>query len=270
MLQLDKRNINRLSFRFVAIFEERVEYKRIYTLPFNTLTAVIDDGGSDGAVIENLRTGETLPRRRGDLISTPVNLPMLIHANMTLHTLSVHFKYELYPGMDIFDACRECIAEHDPAAVAELERVFRIPDTLRSLSAIQEFVLRYCNSHWPERVTDNAALRRFRPVMDFVRGGVTAQTTVEQLADMMSMRLDAFSREFTAVFRKNAKDFIQDELILKATTLLTRPDGSVRDTADRLGFSSQFYFSKFFKRRIGCPPSLYRQRFRLGTNPKEP
>ena len=269
MLQLDKRNINRLSFRFVAIFEERVEYKRIYTLPFNTLTAIIDDGGSDAAVIENLRTGETLPRRRGDLIFTPVNLPLLIHAKMTLHTLSVHFKYELYPGLDIFDACRECIAEHDPAVVAELERIFRIPDTLRSLSAIQEFVLRYCNSHWPEHVTDNAALRRFRPVMDFVRNGVTARTTVEQLADMMSMRLDAFSREFSAHFGKNAKDFIQDELIWKATALLARPGCSVKDVSAQLGFSSQFYFSKFFRRRIGCSPSEYRQRFRTGKERKD-
>ena len=268
--QSKKININSLNLRFVAIFEERVEYKRVYTLPFNTLTAVVDDGGSDDATIENLLTGETSSRRRGDLIFTPVNLPMLVNAKMTLHTLSVHFKYELYPGMDIFDACRKYRVEHVPDAVAELEKLFLMPDQLRALSGIREFTLNFCNSHWPENVSDNEALRRFRPVMDFVRNGVTARTTVEQLADMMSMRLDAFSREFAAHFGKNAKDFIQDELIMKATTLLTRPNGSVSDAAARLGFSSQFYFSKFFKRRIGCSPSEYRQRFSLGTDKREP
>ena len=257
-----KRDINSLSFRFVAIFEERVDYTRIYALPFNTITAIIDDGGSDAATIENISTREVLIRRKGDLIFTPVNLPLLIHAKTTLHTLSVHFKYELYPGMDIFDNCREWRSEHVPAVVAELERLYRLPDPLRSLSSIREFALHYCNEHWPENVSDNAALRRFRPVLDFVRKGVSARTGVEQLADMMSMRPDAFSREFSAHFRKNPKDFIQDELALKAMTLLARPGISIRDAAARLEFSSPFYFSKFFKRRIGSSPSEYRMRFK--------
>ncbi len=30
--------------------------------------------------------------------------------------------------------------------------------------------------------------------------------------------------------------------------------------ADIIGFSSVYYFSRLFKKRIGCPPSAYRQR----------
>ncbi|MCK4983073.1 MAG: helix-turn-helix domain-containing protein [Victivallaceae bacterium] len=40
------------------------------------------------------------------------------------------------------------------------------------------------------------------------------------------------------------------------------PQASVKETATKLKFSSEFYMSRFFKKHTGLSPSKYQQRFR--------
>ena len=44
-----------------------------------------------------------------------------------------------------------------------------------------------------------------------------------------------------------------------ACALLIRPELSIGEIAERLGYASQYEFSAQFKRYMGCPPSGYRQ-----------
>ena len=50
----------------------------------------------------------------------------------------------------------------------------------------------------------------------------------------------------------------------KAATGLERTDGTIAQIAEQLGFSSQFYFSKAFKKAYGVSPQQYRSKFRVG------
>ena len=52
---------------------------------------------------------------------------------------------------------------------------------------------------------------------------------------------------------------IPRELIAAACALLIRPELSIGEIAERLGYASQYEFSAQFKRYMGCPPSGYRQ-----------
>lgn len=250
------------SLEFVAIFEECTDYRKIYKLPFNTLVGILDAGEGEPSTMEDCNTHEVRVQRRNDLFFTPVNQPVLY----TLHSprvIAVHFNLNACPGLDIYQESRNWIWESAPGEVAELERAFRIPDRLHSLSCLREFCLRFCNRHWPETPDPGSQGKRMRyeKVLAFVRAGVTAKTTVGELAEQMKMRPDVFSREFSALFQRTPKNFLEDELAAKASSLLMNSNRNVREIAAALGFSSEFYFSKFFKRRIGCPPSEYARRF---------
>lgn len=251
-----------LEVTFKAVFEERSDFHRSYTLPFNTLVAVLDDGGDDSAIIENGLTHEVHCRRKGDIYFTPVNLPVIYHSVFSLHFIALHFHLNLLPGLDVYQGTRNWIIEHSPSEVEAIEHAFRLPGLLHSLVALKECCLHFCTRHWPEKIDwDFFRIQKFQPVLTYVQEKVNAQTKVTDLAALMNMRNETFSREFSRLFHYTASDFMQDELIKKAVNLLTITGCSVKETAAALKFSDEFYFSKFFKRRIGCSPSEYRRRF---------
>ena len=51
----------------------------------------------------------------------------------------------------------------------------------------------------------------------------------------------------------------------QAGSLLDRTDLSVAEIAERLGYSSQFHFSRSFKQAYGLSPTAYRAAFREGS-----
>lgn len=58
---------------------------------------------------------------------------------------------------------------------------------------------------------------------------------------------------------KSAKEWIDELVILESKILLQDPMLSIADIADRLHFSNQAVFGKFFKNLTGYPPIVYRQ-----------
>lgn len=58
---------------------------------------------------------------------------------------------------------------------------------------------------------------------------------------------------------KTAGKFIDDLVIVEAKNLLHDHSLTIAQVADRLDFSDQFFFSKFFKRYTGITPSGYRR-----------
>jgi AraC-like DNA-binding protein len=246
---------------FVAIFAERTNFTRIYTLPYNTLVGIMEDGGSSDSIIENCNTHETWIRRQGYLYFTPANLPVLYTSRHNLHYIAIHFNFELYPGVDLFSGMKNWIIEYSPDEVTELFSMFKLKDRLHSLSRIREFCLRFCNRHWPDKYEYNSPKKqKFMPVLTFIREKATAATEVRELAAMMNLRPETFSREFSSVFMQSPKTFLQRELAMKASYLLQQQNYYVKEVAELLEFSSEFYFSKFFKRQIGVSPSVYRNK----------
>ncbi|HJD32355.1 MAG TPA: helix-turn-helix transcriptional regulator, partial [Candidatus Eisenbergiella stercorigallinarum] len=50
----------------------------------------------------------------------------------------------------------------------------------------------------------------------------------------------------------------------RACLLLLSGEMSIAEVAERLGFSDQFYFTKYFRRQMDMTPSAYRKLMRRG------
>ncbi len=70
----------------------------------------------------------------------------------------------------------------------------------------------------------------------------------------------ALSRILTRLTGRTTKQLILERVNLEAVRLLRFSDLSVKEIADRLGFSDQFAFSKAFKRQRGEAPLDFRSR----------
>lgn len=250
----------RNEISFVAVFEERVDFRRVFQLPFNMLVGVLDDGGLDNSPICDIDHDEWHSRRKGWLYFNPWNQKVLYETHPNLHYIAVHFKMELYPGFDLFQRETRWSFEYAPAEVKCLETAFRTREPLLRMSRLREFCLRFCNRHWPESVEDDPPVKRFENVLKYVGTHVSAATTVGELARMMNLRPETFSRDFTRAFGASPKEYLQNLLTSRAVRLLACQDRSVKEIAFALNFKSEFYFSKFFKRRTGIPPVSFRLR----------
>lgn len=86
--------------------------------------------------------------------------------------------------------------------------------------------------------------------------------TVEELADQLGCSLDHFIRRFRFCKGITPGEFILRCRMQTAVDLLQYTDSSVTDIADQLGYPDVYTFSKQFRKRIGKPPSVFREEHR--------
>lgn len=83
--------------------------------------------------------------------------------------------------------------------------------------------------------------------------------TVEQLARSVGMSRAAFARRFAAVTGQPPLRYLADLRLALAATLLTTDEPSLAELALRVGYASEFAFSRAFKRRYGIAPGSFRR-----------
>jgi AraC-like DNA-binding protein len=179
-----------------------------------------------------------------------------------LRYVSWHFNLDLFYGQDVFEDHPRCETLADPQLVAEAGELMERDEELRTFYRVNEIIFHLCGLWSPADGQDIrerlAKSRRYERVLDFVRNS-DATATGEMLAGLMGMRRDVFSRNFTRDMGITPKSFIARTLVRKASAMLLAPGASVSGVARELNFSSEYYFSHFFKRHTGTPPSLFRK-----------
>lgn len=107
------------------------------------------------------------------------------------------------------------------------------------------------NAGFIEAIGENATIKR---VNDYFETRLSGKLNVEKLATDLGMSRRAFEKKFFKWFGDSPSSAF---LRLKARTAASMISSglSVKETADRLGYNDQFYFSTMFKRVMGFAPS---------------
>jgi len=103
----------------------------------------------------------------------------------------------------------------------------------------------------------------FDSVEKWMRENLKGQVSVAELAAKAGFSPSHFSRIWKRRTGRSPVDYLIDLRLLRARELLSQTALSVRAIAERTGFEDQLYFSRLFHRRIGLPPSTYRENTRL-------
>jgi DNA-binding response OmpR family regulator len=81
----------------------------------------------------------------------------------------------------------------------------------------------------------------------------------KHLAKLMGVNEKRLTYAFRTLLGKTVHDFLRDERMDRAQTLLRDDRLSVAEISDRLGFSSPANFASAFRRQVGCSPLMFRR-----------
>lgn len=82
---------------------------------------------------------------------------------------------------------------------------------------------------------------------------------VNWYCEQLGVSPNALTATLKRFYGKTARSIIDDLLITEAKVALRNPELSVQDISDKLCFSDQSAFGKFFKRYCGMSPALFRR-----------
>jgi AraC-like DNA-binding protein len=84
--------------------------------------------------------------------------------------------------------------------------------------------------------------------------------SLTSIAEKFSLSYETFRKKFTRRFGVSPQRYRMRHLMQKAIILLNEENLSVKETASRLGFCDEFYFSRAFRKLTGRPPSSLRKK----------
>lgn len=106
---------------------------------------------------------------------------------------------------------------------------------------------------------------RFEPVFKLVEEKLGADLRITELAKAHGTTLHAFSMAFSSNTNTTPKEYLNRRLNQEAIQLVIGTDLKIKEIAERLRFTDEFYFSRFFQKLNGTSPSRYRARFHTTT-----
>ena len=101
--------------------------------------------------------------------------------------------------------------------------------------------------------------RRLRRVRNFIETHLGDDLSIETLAKEACLSPFHFARAFKAATGKAPHGYLMHRRIEKAKSLISERRLSLAEVSDVCGFSSQPYFTRWFKRMVGTTPGAYRR-----------
>jgi len=238
---------------------EQIDFHQVCSFPYNILVMVKDDDGSDESYIYCKHTGKRFPLIPNNyyFIPTGTAVEYCLRLNITYYTF--HLGLEVNPGIDLFASCRQLSIGNAGKWIPLIDEVYREKNEFLALCRLRKVLLEFFIDHWPDNNFQTEKIPdEFRNLMLYIQMQSDATMTVETLAERMRMTPEAFSRKFHRLTNMTPKAFIVKCLTEKITSQLCDSNKTIKDVAQELNFSSEFYLSRFFKKAMGIPPTTYK------------
>ncbi len=233
-------------------------------MPWSRLFLVGAHSPSHGSWVTDIaRRGRDriFPLTPGAVLFMPPGRLLGFDFSPEMRMLAFHFRLEVSPGQDIFAGRDTCALHHDRGLLVEAAyAAVRGPPHLGTVTFLRGLLLALAAGFLDidmdavQRVQANR--HRFAPVLEHVEANCRADLTVSDLAGLVDMGREHFTRQFTRHLGLAPKAWLAERLLERACARLLAGE-QVQGVAANLGFTSPFYFSRFFKARIGVSPKEF-------------
>lgn len=105
----------------------------------------------------------------------------------------------------------------------------------------------------------NSSNFRMTQIERFINDNISTPISVSSIATYMHLSQKQICRIIKESKNMSTKEFVNSIKLSQAKELLNNSNHHIKRIADILGFSSEYYFSQFFKNLEGYSPAVYRQ-----------
>ncbi|EOU1928969.1 AraC family transcriptional regulator, partial [Clostridium perfringens] len=100
--------------------------------------------------------------------------------------------------------------------------------------------------------------REVNEIIKFIEKNIDKRITLVMVANAVNLNESYLSRIFKSETGKNLMYFINEVKMKKAKELLKQQDTLVKEVANSIGMTDQFYFNRVFKKFYGVSPSKFK------------
>ena len=229
--------------------------------PVNRLIYIFDIGADPGYIADAFRRHELTP---GHWLLIPAGCESEHFQNPGLELVSIHFNVEIFPRVELLSRLDRIRAGSDPGARPLLKRAAALSPPPSPADAFD--LLNWMNALLTEIFREQPALltgqsdrfAEFTPLFEAFDRRSYCDCSVAEMAAVMKMGRENFVKRFTAAAGVSPKRFFNRLRAQTAARELAEPEARINEIAARLGFGSEFAFSRFFKREMKQSPKFYR------------
>lgn len=247
-----------LDLRLLEFCSTRFVWRGKHSLSFNRIFTVLKGGG----VMHDLTAGEKHELNPGSTYFIPPGIELLYDFSPDTSLASLHFQLHILPCVDVFDGESRCRELSVPGCREELMAIMANPTDWNAFCRFQSLnwkLFAALGEPDPARMTRLAGLcGEYGRALAYIRDNINADMGVDEVAAVAEAKRDTFSRHFSHDFGIPLKTFIMNELMATSERYLLHSGLPVREIASELRFSSEFYFSTFFRRLKGVSPTRFR------------
>lgn len=224
------------------------------TIPMARLFAMSPHGPDGLGRVTDLARREVFHLAPGGILLLPPDRAYAFDFLPGMRMAACHFRLESAPGCDVFSG-RLPLWRHDHADLAGGLCAIAAGET--GLAAAVAFHGLLLQAAALFITGEPPAPGRYAAVLERIERSCRADLAVADLAHGLGLGREHFTRGFRRRLGVSPREHLHRRLTQRACLRLLAGDKVKRVAAD-LGFSSEFVFSRFFKRRTGQSPSAYR------------
>lgn len=132
---------------------------------------------------------------------------------------------------------------------------------------LEELIIRILQTNsrkiYTEQSFNLSSNNRLAYVIEYIRSNLHNHLSVKSLSKKACMSESNFYRVFKNELGISPTDFINNERIKLAVSLLQNPNKTIKEIYQECGFESRSYFNRVFKRRKKVAPGDYQSRFNV-------
>lgn len=173
-----------------------------------------------------------------------------------MRMIAMHFRLEWAVGCDVFSG-RNSFETLTNASelIRSAYRALRGSDNLGNVAILRGVLMHLAGSCIREIPI---IAPRLQAVLSHIEHQCRADITIDELAIIADLGREHFTREFRRQVGIPPMEHVHRRLVQHACSGLLAGK-KVKDVALDLNFTSEFYFSRFFKRRTGIAPRAFAQ-----------
>lgn len=168
-----------------------------------------------------------------------------------------------YAGLNLLDQADACYTlDMDPDELKRMLAAYegrRLDELLYFKAKVFEILSSFASRYIPDLHERLILADRYREVHQYVRSHLDFRLSYRDVAKALKLSPDVLRLRYAQDSGSTLNRYIHAQLVQLAAMKLLNTELRIREIATQLGFQDEFYFSRFFKKRMLYSPREYRR-----------